>query len=565
MKKRILLIIISIITILIIATYFSYDYWLERKLKYQFSEIISKDPNNLYTYSFTKLNIHLLEGSVDLYGVSIQPKENAFDSLISMSNGIRYLLSLSLDKIELNGFEIKKFLSTGKIYVNSLIISKPIFKYYFHPRKRKASSNLVLNNLFSDKFKEANIKDFLIHKALVKIIDFSKSGPAVTIQDLSVELKSAHLDSATLKQFTPIEYTDIQAKAAGVNINVAKDFELNSDSILFKVKEQTIELNRFQLNPKFSKKNFAKAYRVQKQWVALHLQKLIISQINFNEFVRTGAVDIGKMVLQIPNIALYKDKRKPLPPFKKKKLPASAINNIPWNIAIDSIAVNQGSISIEETSALTGKDSHLTINNLSALILNYTNDSVKQDESPQLTIDASALVMNKAATQIEMKFNLNSLNDHFIANGNVGKVDAKVFNPVLEPIMGIKVTSGTINNLNFYINAMDTLSTGNLDIEYKNIKIEVQHTDTKANKNKKGFISLAANTIIKRNNLRTQGNYRQGIINTKRVLEKDVWPYLWHSIQSGLVSTMVPVTNNKEARHKQKKTRQKLKANNKKR
>ena len=71
-------------------------------------------------------------------------------------------------------------------------------------------------------------------------------------------------------------------------------------------------------------------------------------------------------------------------------------------------------------------------------------------------------------------------------------------------------------------------------------------------------MSFAANTAIKSNNSKLKGNYIEGIINTPRVLEKDMFPYLWHSIQSGLVSTLVPMTNTKDAKAQQKETRKEL-------
>jgi hypothetical protein len=141
----------------------------------------------------------------------------------------------------------------------------------------------------------------------------------------------------------------------------------------------------------------------------------------------------------------------------------------------------------------------------------------------------------------------------------VGKVEAVTFNPVLEPMMAVKVTGGIINSLVFDFTAMDTLSTGTLDADYVGIKLEILNKDTTANrKSKKGFMTFAANTAIKSNNHKGQSSYLQGIIKTARVQEKDVWPYLWHSIQAGLVSTLAPFRNTKEAKQQQKKVKQEL-------
>ena len=559
MLKRILKILAGVIIVLFVALYFSYDYWLEKELKYQLSEIINKEPNSLYEYSFSTLDIHLMEGSVDLKGIIIKPTKAAFDSLYSITNGVRFLLHLEMEEIELEGFEITEFLTSGKIFVKSLTISKPSFDYHFVPHKKQAKQAMPLSNVFSKKFKEANLDKFLIDNARIQIIDATKSSPAILIRDIRVKMTMAHIDSTTIKRFSPFDYEDIKVKAAGINVEVSKDFSINSDSLIFFVEEETFAIKNFQLKPKYSQKNFAKAYNVQKQWFAITLDSLIINDINFDEFVETGHVDIGRLDIIKPNIGLYKDKSKPPPPFKKKLLLASAIKTIPWRLTVDSIMIENGFITINETSSETGNDSNLTFNKLNGLLLNFTNDSLKLSQSPLMKLSASTLVFDKALTTVSLEFDLTSSIDEFKAYGTMGKVEGITFNPVLEPMMAVKVTSGTINSLEFDFLSMDTLSVGTLDADYEGIKLEILNKDTTANqKSKKGFMTFAANTAIKSNNSKEQGGYLQGIINTPRVQEKDVWPYLWHSIQAGLVSTLAPFTNTKEAKQQQKIVKQEL-------
>ncbi len=559
MLKRILKILVGVIIVLVIALYFTYDYWLEKELRYQLSEIINKDPNSLYKYSFDKLDIHLMEGSVDLKGIIIEPTKAAFDSLNSKTNNVRILVHLEMEEIELEGFEITEFLTSGKIFVKSLTVSNPRFDYHFVPNKKQAKKAMLLNNVFSKKFKEANLDKFIIDNARIQIIDATKSGPTILIRNLRVELTKAHLDSITLKRFSPFDYEDIKVRAAGINVDISKDFSINSDSLIFNIEEEAFAIKNFQVNPKFSQKNFAGAYDIQKQWFAITLDSLIVNQINFDEFIQTGHIDIGRIDVISPNIGLYKDKSKPPPPFKKKLLPASAIKSIPWRLTVDSVMIENGFITINETSAVTGKDSNLTFNKLNGLLLNFTNDSLKLSQSPKMILAASTMVFDKALTTVSLEFDLTSSIDKFKVHGTVGKVEAVTFNPVLEPMMAVKVTGGIINSLVFDFTAMDTLSTGTLDADYVGIKLEILNKDTTANrKSKKGFMTFAANTAIKSNNHKGQSSYLQGIIKTARIQEKDVWPYLWHSIQAGLVSTLAPFRNTKEAKQQQKKVKQEL-------
>lgn len=556
MIKKILTIIGAVISVLVVGLYFTYDYWLEKKLKSHLSEIINKEPSNLYKYSFENLNIHLMEGSVDLNGITIIPTVAGYDSLAKEANGIRFLVRINMEKIEMNGFEITEFLTTGIITIKSLIVSEPKLEYLFHPRKIKTRNSLPLNSLFTDKFKEANLGQLLIKDASIIILDNTKSVPAIKINHLTFELSKAHIDSITILRFSPFDYEDIKVTAGGINIDATEDFSIESDSLIFSAINESISIRNFQLKPKFNQKNFANKYAVQKQWFAIKLGGLVLKQIDFNEFLNSGKVKIGKVEILSPNIALYKDKSKPLPPFKKKLLPATAIKSIPWVIDIDTISIKDGYVTINETSPLTGADSRLTFDELNGVLYNFSNsEDVKQKTKMRLSV--STMVMGKAKTSMNIVFDLGSKIDQFKVTGTIGKVEGAIFNSVLEPMMGVKVTSGTMNKIDFSFTSNDTLSTGTLDADYKGIKIEVLNTDS-TKQRKKGFMSLAANTVVKSNNSRTQGNYIQGIINAPRVLDKDVWPYLWHSIQSGLISTLAPITNSKDARLQQKAVRKEL-------
>ena len=101
MIKKVFITLGAIVSILFIGLYFSYDYWLEKELKFQLSEIISKDPNSLYKYRFDKLNIDLLDGSVDVSGISIEPRERGYDSLLSDNSSVRFLLKLACFRVRI--------------------------------------------------------------------------------------------------------------------------------------------------------------------------------------------------------------------------------------------------------------------------------------------------------------------------------------------------------------------------------------------------------------------------------------------------------------------------------
>jgi hypothetical protein len=557
--KKSFIVLGAVVSVLLIAFYFSYDYWLEKELKYQLAEIINKDPNSLYEYHFEDLDIDLLNGSVDVTGISVEPRERAYDSLLADSSAVRFLLQLHLSEIELLEFEIREFINTGNITVRELRLDQPSFSYYFNPAKPKKQQKMPLSEIFSDQFKSANIKRLHILEGRLEIDNYLTEDPALVINYLDIELLDSYMDRQTLQNFSPVDYKEIKLVAGSISADISENFSIVSDSLYFDALDESFIIRDFEIQPKYNQQTWANMHQIQKQWFALKLGSVSLRKINLEHFVNSGEIKVGKIRVSEPNVALYKDKSKPEPPFKKKPLPASAINSIPIKINIDSLHIINGYVAIQETSKLTGLVSQISFYDLNGILTNFSNLPASERSSDIMELNASTLMYQKAPVNLSMKINLDSPTDQFFVTGQVGSVDMTAFNPVLEPMMAAKVLDGKLHELSFEFTAMDTLSTGTLDMAYSNAKIELLNPDNVEQENKKGFLSFAANTIIKTNNDPTKSGYTQGMILTKRALNKDVWPYLWHSVQSGIISTLVPIMGSKEVRQQQKEQRQQLK------
>ena len=564
--KRILIIVVALILAVGTIVYFIKDDIIEDQVRQKLATMINENPQGFYVFEFDELDLRLLERKLILKGITIRPKPQAFDSLLAAKSPFRALFELQLKRITLHGFEVEKFMSNNKIEVVSLVIQKPQMSYYFNPNKKKPDNKtLPLKEIFSDALQEARLGRLTIEDAGFDIVDYTKDGFRITVKGLDIDLDSARMSRATLEKILPFDYADIEVSADGLLVKANEDFDINSGYMSFIVSDKTIIVHDLQINPRLSRRQFAKKYKVQKQWFALVVDSLRMNNLDIPAFMTTGIVHVQNLAIYQPNVALYKDKSKPMPPFKKKLLPASALRQIPWSLMVDTVAIHNGTVIINETSALTGQRSHLSFYQLNGKLYNFTNDSSRINQNPYMTLTASTRVMNQAPTTMKITVDLSSTLDYFEVEGRVDRVKADAFNKVLHPMMGIKVLNGLIHQVNFSFSANDTLSTGGLDIDYENLKIEVSEARADSEKaQRKGFMTFAANTLVKTHNRPGNKNYLHGIIYTQRNQQKDIWPYLWHAIQSGLVSSMVPITNDKEKRQKQREVRQQTKVKRKK-
>lgn len=548
--------IIGIIIILIGGiTYGTADYFIEKKLTQELSKLINTDSLNYYNSSISSLDVSIVNGSITIKGVKIEPSKLALDLIGSSTPSIRVLVGFTCDKIKMRNFEIKHFLQTQELIIGAFIINQPKFTYIFNKSKSSNKNTLPLNNLFSDSFTKAILKKFIIDDASIHIRNVNKKSSLITVNNFDFELTNALMDTITIKRFSPFDYDNIKFSATSAEVNIHEDFSLSTDKINFNAEENITSIDNFKLTPNYSQENYSKKYLVQKQWVAITLDTFKVSNIDFEKLVQHGNYQISKVSIIRANVGLYKDKSSPEPAFKKQALPATAIKSIPLDLSIDTIEVLNSRIVINEKSKMSGQVSYLNFEDLNAKIHGFSNDSLKIASNNFLSINANTKIMNSAKVNFEARFDLLSKNDSHTVKASVGPSDINIYNKVLEPMMLVVAKSGKINALNYAYTADDNAASGNIDFEYENVKIEI--LDKEEQMKKQGFMSLAANTVIKSNNNKEHANsYTQGVIKTDRIQNKNIFPYLWHTVQSGIIYTMAPALSEvkKEEKKANKKT-----------
>lgn len=513
------------------------DYFIERFFVQKLTELIDNRPESLYQYSFDTLDVDLWRGAVALTGVGIQPKESLVDSVNSKTNTMRTYIRTDIKKIELQGIKIIKFLRTGNLELSELRIETPRFNYFYNPEKRDEESMPPLQTIFSATFSSAFLSQLTLTNGEVLLQKVNEEEPDLSIANIELSLTDAFADTSTVKKFALFEYADIAMTSTGIFAKISEEYHVVSDKIWFDVQRKLIRISAFQVRPQFNRETFAARYPYQKNWMAVTVDQMSLGHFDFDRFSYTGEVHIGEVMLENPNLALYKDKTKPLPPFEKKFLPASNLKKIPWPITVDTTIVKGGTVTINEKSKMRAEITDLTFNQIEATVSGFSNNPRVQRTDQHLIVKATGRPMNAVHSMLNMDFDLESKTDEFTATGSMDAFEAASFNKVFGPGLGIRFLSGEMEDVKFQFNGTDTHSNGTIDLKYSDIKIEVLKSEELE---KSGFLSVLANTLIKSNNTPEKPNYTQGIINSPRDQSKGLFPFIWHSLRSGLISTFVP-------------------------
>lgn len=529
-------IVLTVLVVLFIALKAA-DYFIERFFVKKLTELIDNRPEGLYQYSFDTLDVDLWRGAVSLTGVGIQPKESLVDSVNSKTNTTRTYIRTDIKKIELQGIKIIKFLRTGDLELSELRIETPRFNYFYNSQKRDEENMPPLQTIFSASFSSALLKQLTLTNGEVLLQKVNEQEPDLSIANIELSLTDAYADTSTIKKFALFKYADISMTSTGIFAKISEEYHVVSDTIWFDVQRKLIRISAFQVRPQFNRETFAARYPYQKNWMALTVDQMSLGHFDFDRFSYTGEVHVGEVMLENPNLALYKDKTKPMPPFEKKFLPASNLKQISWPITVDTTIVKGGTVTINEKSKMRAEITDLTFNQIEATVSGFSNNPRVQRTDQHLIVKATGRPMNAVHSALNMDFDLESKTDEFTATGSMDAFEAASFNKVFVPGLGIRFLSGEMEDVKFHFNGTDTYSKGTIDLKYSDIKIEVMKSEQLE---KSGFLSLLANTLIKSNNTPEKANYTQGIIESPRDQAKGLFPFIWHSLRSGLISTFVP-------------------------
>lgn len=268
-------------------------------------------------------------------------------------------------------------------------------------------------------------------------------------------------------------------------------------------------------------------------WYDVNIDSVSITNKNLffhNDTLKVEALEIAGL-----NAEMFRDKRLKFPKIPDKPMIKDIIKGIKLPLIVDTFSLRKGYISYQEhyegyedAGTITFEKLTLKGSNLSTL-----------DTDNELKYQASAVLMGKGFLEIEGTVPQSQNNTTYQISGVIHPHELKVYNPMLNFVAGVEIYSGSVKKSTFNFTYNNVASKGSLKMVYSNLK--VKFTDSKGNVTKrlddklKNFI---ANTfMVKKDNERAD-DMRVGKIEFDRNPKKSFLNYWWHSLFSGIKSSI---------------------------
>ncbi|MBA4056258.1 MAG: hypothetical protein C0490_16200, partial [Marivirga sp.] len=239
----------------------------------------------------------------------------------------------------------------------------------------------------------------------------------------------------------------------------------------------------------------------------------------------------------------YRDKRLPFIKEHNTPLPIAMIRSFPFEMAIDSIRINDAKITYEEFPEKGFHTGQISFEHLNAAIDHVSN----RDHYPnyeQSTVKVTSRIMGKGTIDAEFSLPYGK-KQVYNAKGVIRNLALYRLNPILESLAFISIESGKLNQLNFNFNYNDLRADGSVLVNYENLKLTRMTKERESTPNE--FKTWVLNTFLKNDKDKSVSKEkRTGIIDFERERKRAIFNLWVKSLLSGLKSSVLDSPNQKK-------------------
>jgi hypothetical protein len=269
-------------------------------------------------------------------------------------------------------------------------------------------------------------------------------------------------------------------------------------------------------------------------YITLKTGAVTVSGLDVARYERDSSFIANTIKINNPVLDIYKDKLPPSLPIKTvKPLPVSVIKSLSLPVSVDSIQVNDGSITYSEKNEKSRKQGDLYLTNVNATLANIKNGNFSGNDS--LALSFNARLMNSVDIIVDLKESYNDSLSGFLMTAKVNSTDILGLNTFLVPIANVKIASAILDSASFKAVGRDDVALGEMALHYRKLRIQlVNDGDPGQSTMKQKIMTFIANTFLVRSNNST----RKGIIYYEHVKTQSFVNYIVKTTLSGLASSV---------------------------
>lgn len=528
------------VVLLLIAAFIVNSYWspvLSSKVK----NAVIKATDSLYSVDFSEAELHVLEGRVLFYNVTLKIDTPVYTRLKARGLAPNNLFSVHVKRLILSHIHPFKLYFNHVIDIERISLTSPDVQLSYQLNHTKDTVNKDHRTIWqkiSKSIKYIHVGDILLNDIKFKYKNYSGNKLAVSeLKEMNLQASDLLIDSATETDRSRLMYckniiadlNDYKGTTAdGLYKFNIKQLKLSTQISQLMVHGATFEpVNSHTFLQKTIKDRFA--FTIDSLW---------LNNFDYLNYHKYRIINASSLVVKSCDFSLFNNPNKPK--FFKDKIksfPNVAIYQVDARFKIDTIRLKQVNVTYSEHNKKSNMDGSIYFNNASGTILNVTNNKAALQKNNLMRIKLNSYFMNRGNLSTAFVLNLTDPNAAYSYTAHMGPMDLSAVNPALMPFAQVKITNGTLKSLDFKFDADRHYSKGTVTVLYNNLKVKLLKPDTVHSTLQGNMVaSLFANIfILKHDNPDAPGLIpRSYHINMKRQADFSFFKAIWQSLLQGL-------------------------------
>jgi hypothetical protein len=476
----------------LLISYAFLSFYVKRKIKNRLAYIHGKA---------SAIQVDLLSRDVHFQDLELSPTESI-------------PCTLTIKTLQVNHINLYQLLIHEKIIIDEIDVNYGQIVYDRAFRKEKSDSsntnmNITVNSIsFTDTRVEIR-KDTTVQFSA--IFNFN-------IWNASIQTDSLHKLHYALAGISITADSININRTSGMYVIAIQRFHFNSD-------DQKIEVDSGLLIPNYSKFDFAHVKGEQTGRINLSIPRVTVEGIKLQEIINDTIFTASKAEITAFDLYSFKDKRVPFLRTKNIPLPIESFRQLPYLVQVDSVVIKDSRITIEEFPEDGIGSGTVVFEDINAAISRFSNRN--DTLTTQALLKATGALMGVGKIDVTFSFPLDG-SPIYTSTGSIMRMPLEKLNPVLENLVRLKVTSGQLNSLKFNFDYTDLRSTGTLEINYENLRMEGLN---KKNESTNELKTLLISAVIKKDKDQSLSRLdRTGSIHIDRERKRKIFKVWWNSI-----------------------------------
>lgn len=530
--KKLLLFVLLPLSVLVIVAIIILGIYTDRIVDPYVRSLLEVTKPMDHTIEYKKIRVNLFKRIIFVHEVKMFPDSSIKDDKLKME--------ISVGNIRLTGFRIMQMVVNKHLMINEFLVEDPEVRLILPDIAGKAIRERKLE-------KRAEEGSPLLTQLQLDRIVFS-GGSFQLIRNDVILAKSADinfiLESISLVQNSneePIGYSygDIMMRLTGIELHSETGlYDMKLDGFSFTKNDSTIVLSGFRMIPKYDKPEFTTKLEFQNDRFDLNIGEINIKNIGIQRFLDDGTLHIPYILIQNLDGDIYRDKNVP---FNANHFPLfynESFLKIPIPVYIDSLAITGSKIIYGELSEEHDVAGTILLEDLNIESYELNNRPYEDSIESVMQLNVRAMVMGEGQLNLELNLPLEGDLQQFSCQGSVGTMILSPLNDMLEPAINMKFNEGKLNRMTFSFKANDDVSKGWMEFLYQDLDVVLMKKDPDKSW---GLISDVTNWAALSNNPAPGKEMKIVEIGVERNKNKGIINYVWKTIQSGMIHTILPI------------------------